>query len=218
MKFLCIAFPSSYGPNKPKFFFWYSSGTSSAEKKLLRKIDFFVLSHACLGYFAKWLEQANLSNAYVSGMKEDLQVSGPRILQPVYEQWFQEHQSELEFSRFVANFVEVEDQEDEATGIERICEIHKALCVQIPAFKNISFDFYTAKEYIPRNECTVPGTHGPDDAFILHPIFQSIVILASGDALGGSAGSDHIDTTLANAISFVMELEKINPAKTLQIT
>lgn len=76
MKFLCIAFPSSYGPNKPKFFFWYSSGASSAEKKLLRKTDFFVLSHACLGYFAKWLEQANLSNAYVSGMKEDLRMYG----------------------------------------------------------------------------------------------------------------------------------------------
>ncbi|KAF4310335.1 putative mfs general substrate transporter protein [Botryosphaeria dothidea] len=76
MDFLRAAFASSYGPNKPKFFFWYPSGTTSAEKKLLHKIDFFILSYACLGYFAKWLDQANLSNAYVSGMKEDLRMYG----------------------------------------------------------------------------------------------------------------------------------------------
>lgn len=76
MDFLRADFASSYGPNKPKFFFWYPSGTTSAEKKLLHKIDFFILSYACLGYFAKWLDQANLSNAYVSGMKEDLRMYG----------------------------------------------------------------------------------------------------------------------------------------------
>ncbi|GME40268.1 putative mfs general substrate transporter protein [Neofusicoccum parvum] len=76
MDLLRTAFASSYGKDKPKFFFWYPSGTTSAEKKLLHKIDFFILSYACLGYFAKWLDQANLSNAYVSGMKEDLRMYG----------------------------------------------------------------------------------------------------------------------------------------------
>jgi hypothetical protein len=74
--FIRLLFSSSYGKDKPKFFFWYPEGTTKAEKLLLHKIDFFILTYGCLGYFAKWLDQANLSNAYVSGMKEDLGMYG----------------------------------------------------------------------------------------------------------------------------------------------
>ncbi|KAH9221928.1 MFS general substrate transporter [Leptodontidium sp. 2 PMI_412] len=69
-------FASSYGADRPPFFFWFPKGTPSSEKKLLCKIDFFILTYGCLAYFTKWLDQANLSNAYVSGMKEDLQMYG----------------------------------------------------------------------------------------------------------------------------------------------
>lgn len=69
-------FASSYGPDKPPFFIWYPQGTKASEKKLLFKIDFFILTFGCLAYFTKWLDQANLSNAYVSGMKEDLKMYG----------------------------------------------------------------------------------------------------------------------------------------------
>ncbi|KAL2280780.1 hypothetical protein FJTKL_12292 [Diaporthe vaccinii] len=69
-------FASSYGKDRPDFFIWHPKGTSSSEKKLLFKIDFFILTYGCLAYFAKWLDQANLSNAYVSGMKEDLAMYG----------------------------------------------------------------------------------------------------------------------------------------------
>jgi MFS transporter, ACS family, pantothenate transporter len=58
-------FASSYGANRPEFFLWYPKGTSSSEKKLLHKIDFFILTYGCLAYFTKWLDQSNLSNAYV---------------------------------------------------------------------------------------------------------------------------------------------------------
>lgn len=68
-------FASSY-QKEPKFFVWYPVGTTSAEKKLLFKIDFFILTYGCLAYFTKWLDQSNLSNAYVSGMKEDLAMYG----------------------------------------------------------------------------------------------------------------------------------------------
>jgi hypothetical protein len=44
--------------------------------RLLHKIDFFILTYGCLAYFTKWLDQANLSNAYVSGMREDLNMQG----------------------------------------------------------------------------------------------------------------------------------------------
>jgi|SRR6187402_2015436 len=70
-------FASSYGPDKTTpFFFWFPPGTPLSEKRLLCKIDFFILTYGCLAYFTKWLDQANLSNAYVSGMREDLRMYG----------------------------------------------------------------------------------------------------------------------------------------------
>ncbi|OAG05742.1 MFS general substrate transporter [Paraphaeosphaeria sporulosa] len=69
-------FASSYGKDRPEFFVWHPKGTPSSEKKLLHKIDFFILTYGCLAYFTKWLDQANLSNAYVSGMREDLNMLG----------------------------------------------------------------------------------------------------------------------------------------------
>jgi ACS family pantothenate transporter-like MFS transporter len=69
-------FRSSYGDDRPAFFVWHPHGTSSAEKKLLFKIDFFILSYGCLAYFTKWLDQSNISNAYVSGMREELSMFG----------------------------------------------------------------------------------------------------------------------------------------------
>lgn len=75
MSMIKTLFASSY-PNRPPFFFWYPRGTTKSEKKLLFKIDFFILTYGCLAYFTKWLDQANLSNAYVSGMKEDLKMYG----------------------------------------------------------------------------------------------------------------------------------------------
>lgn len=69
-------FASSYGKDKPEFFIWHPKGLPASERKLLFKIDLCILTYACLAYFTKWLDQANLSNAYVSGMKEDLKMYG----------------------------------------------------------------------------------------------------------------------------------------------
>ncbi|KAK2740134.1 hypothetical protein FQN57_006249 [Myotisia sp. PD_48] len=46
------------------------------EAKLLRKLDFFILTFCCLMYWANYLDRSNLANAYVSGMKEDLNFQG----------------------------------------------------------------------------------------------------------------------------------------------
>ncbi|KAI3622004.1 pantothenate transporter liz1 [Moniliophthora roreri] len=37
------------------------------ERKLVRKLDFGILVVACLGFFMRYLDAANLANAYVSG-------------------------------------------------------------------------------------------------------------------------------------------------------
>ncbi|ERT02831.1 MFS transporter, ACS family, pantothenate transporter [Sporothrix schenckii 1099-18] len=55
---------------------WDSLDKSPEDRRLIAKIDWFILSYVCLAYFVKYLDQTNVSNAYVSGMKEDLAMSG----------------------------------------------------------------------------------------------------------------------------------------------
>lgn len=47
---------------------WDDPDKSPEEKWFLRKLDTFLLVAACLGYFSKNLDQANINNAYVSGV------------------------------------------------------------------------------------------------------------------------------------------------------
>lgn len=49
---------------------------SPEERRLLRKLDWSILTVGCLGFFMKYLDQGNLANAYVSGMQEDLAMYG----------------------------------------------------------------------------------------------------------------------------------------------
>ncbi|WVQ82693.1 hypothetical protein IAT38_004825 [Cryptococcus sp. DSM 104549] len=59
-------------------FFWDSDShlKSPEERRLLFKLDLALLPCLCLGYFCKYLDQTNLTNAYVSGMKEYLGWNG----------------------------------------------------------------------------------------------------------------------------------------------
>ncbi|KAE9571363.1 hypothetical protein CGMCC3_g12602 [Colletotrichum fructicola] len=49
---------------------------SKDEKRLVQRLDLFVLSWATFGYFVRLLDSSNITNAYVSGMKEDLNFEG----------------------------------------------------------------------------------------------------------------------------------------------
>ncbi|KAJ6116829.1 hypothetical protein N7512_006554 [Penicillium capsulatum] len=62
-----------------RWFHWHEPGTSKAEKWLIFKLDFFILTYTCLTFFIKDLDQQNVSNAYVSGMKEDLHLKGNEL-------------------------------------------------------------------------------------------------------------------------------------------
>ncbi|KAK2069938.1 hypothetical protein P8C59_004478 [Phyllachora maydis] len=53
----------------------------SVERRLVRKIDFFILTFCCLSYFFNYLDRSNLANAYVSGMKEELGFQGDQYNQ-----------------------------------------------------------------------------------------------------------------------------------------
>ena len=60
-------------------YIWDDPDKSAFEKKFLLKLDFFLLSYTCLGYFCKNLDQQNINNAYVSGMKEALKMGGSEL-------------------------------------------------------------------------------------------------------------------------------------------
>ncbi|KAK4546689.1 hypothetical protein LTR36_001907 [Oleoguttula mirabilis] len=57
----------------------YEPGRSKEEAAFVQRLDFCVLTILSLGYFIKNLDQANIGNAFVSGMKEDLQMNGNQL-------------------------------------------------------------------------------------------------------------------------------------------
>ncbi|KAJ9494019.1 hypothetical protein H2202_010566 [Exophiala xenobiotica] len=57
------------------------SDKSSQERKLVRKVDWFILSFCCLMYFFNYLDRSNLTQAYISGAKEQLNFKGNQLTQ-----------------------------------------------------------------------------------------------------------------------------------------
>ncbi|GAA6061941.1 hypothetical protein JCM10212_001509 [Sporobolomyces blumeae] len=60
--------------SKIRHVIWGAPPATKEERKFLVKLDWFILSFICLMYFSNYLDRANLSNAYVSGMKEALRM------------------------------------------------------------------------------------------------------------------------------------------------
>ncbi|KAL1303594.1 hypothetical protein AAFC00_006959 [Neodothiora populina] len=58
---------------------WDSLDKTPEERKFLFKLDAALLTFASLGYFIKNLDQSNINNAFVSGMKEDLNLYGDEL-------------------------------------------------------------------------------------------------------------------------------------------
>ncbi|KAH8809365.1 major facilitator superfamily transporter [Xylogone sp. PMI_703] len=57
----------------------YDPTRSHEERKFVQKLDFSLLTILSLGYFIKNLDQTNISNAYVSGMKEALHMDANQL-------------------------------------------------------------------------------------------------------------------------------------------
>ncbi|KAF4312700.1 major facilitator superfamily transporter [Botryosphaeria dothidea] len=58
---------------------WYPKTMPSLEKKLVLKLDLMILIFGCLSFFTKYLDQQSITNAYVSGMREDLHLHGNQL-------------------------------------------------------------------------------------------------------------------------------------------
>ena len=57
----------------------YDPSRTKQERRFVQKLDFSLLTILALGYFIKNLDTTNISNAYVSGMKEDLKMNGNQL-------------------------------------------------------------------------------------------------------------------------------------------
>lgn len=55
---------------------WDGGHRTAEERKLVQRLDIHVMSWATFGYFIRLLDSTNITNAYVSGMKEDLDFRG----------------------------------------------------------------------------------------------------------------------------------------------
>ncbi|KAL4782577.1 major facilitator superfamily domain-containing protein [Aspergillus varians] len=58
---------------------WYPSEMPSSEKLLVLKLDLSILIFGCLSFFTKYLDQQSLTNAYVSGMREEIGLFGNEL-------------------------------------------------------------------------------------------------------------------------------------------
>ncbi|KAJ0413330.1 major facilitator superfamily domain-containing protein [Aspergillus carlsbadensis] len=58
---------------------WYPTDMPSSEKLLVLKLDLSILVFGCLSFFTKYLDQQSLTNAYVSGMREEIGLFGNEL-------------------------------------------------------------------------------------------------------------------------------------------
>jgi hypothetical protein len=65
---------------------WFQDYDTPEERKLILKLDLLIVPYVFLAYWVKYIDQANINNAYVAGMKEDLNFKGNELvrLQTMY--------------------------------------------------------------------------------------------------------------------------------------
>lgn len=67
-------------------FFRQHAERSPLERDLVRRLDIFLMTFGCVSQVIKYLDQTNISSAYVSGMKEDLNLYGNEL--NYFTTWF----------------------------------------------------------------------------------------------------------------------------------
>ncbi|KAG5357930.1 putative transporter SEO1 [Yarrowia sp. B02] len=74
------AFFNEYEYRQPatasKRFGWFDPDDTPAEKRLIMKLDIILTFYCFVIYWIKYLDQSNINNAYVSGLKEDVGLKG----------------------------------------------------------------------------------------------------------------------------------------------
>jgi hypothetical protein len=82
--------PAPEPPKTWKGYLWDTWDLPSDQRQLLFKVDALILTFSSIGYFLKNLDQTNVNNAFLSGMKEDLGMWGNELvtsLAPLFFVW-----------------------------------------------------------------------------------------------------------------------------------
>ncbi|KAE8449068.1 hypothetical protein EG329_008656 [Mollisiaceae sp. DMI_Dod_QoI] len=69
---VAVSVASSTPSSSWKGWLWDSADVPKEERRFLLKLDFTLLTFGTLGMLTKWIDTSNITNAFVSGMKEDL--------------------------------------------------------------------------------------------------------------------------------------------------
>lgn len=67
---------NSHNRKTHKWYKWFDENDTPAERKLMWKIDILLTFYAFMAYWVKYLDQTNLNNAYVAGLKTDIGMKG----------------------------------------------------------------------------------------------------------------------------------------------
>lgn len=59
-----------------KWFKWFNENDTAAERKLITKLDIILTFYSLMAYWVKYLDQTNINNAYIGGMKEGVGMKG----------------------------------------------------------------------------------------------------------------------------------------------
>ncbi|CAK9438818.1 uncharacterized protein LODBEIA_P30420 [Lodderomyces beijingensis] len=62
--------------SKKKWYKWFHEDDTPEERKLILKMDLILTVYSMMAYFVKYLDQANITNAYVGGLKEGIHMQG----------------------------------------------------------------------------------------------------------------------------------------------
>lgn len=74
-----VTYVTTPGKKTWRSYVWDTFDKSPEERRFLFKLDAVVITLASLGYFIKYLDQININNAFVSGMKTDLGLYGDQL-------------------------------------------------------------------------------------------------------------------------------------------
>lgn len=62
--------------NKRKWYHWFHPDDTAEERRVILKLDLLLTFYSLMAYWVKYLDQTNLTNAYIGGLKEDIGMKG----------------------------------------------------------------------------------------------------------------------------------------------
>lgn len=124
---------------------WYPSYYSKYERKFLLKVDLTVLLFVTLSYYTKYLDSANVANAYVSGMKEELHITGNEY--NYFTTFF-----DLGYLIFQIPLVLLVQRQKTARYLLIVCELVWGLCTFAASAARNAKDLYVIRFFVGMSE------------------------------------------------------------------